>query len=184
MVDKKRIEGAVREILIAIGEDPDREGLAETPCRVADMYGEILGGLTSDPMDDVRVFQEPGNDGLVIVRDIPFQSMCEHHLMPFFGKACIAYKPGGGRILGLSKVARMIDVLAGRPQLQERLTMQLADAVMEAAGPVGSYVRLEAEHLCMTMRGVRKPGSRTVTTCMRGGMGDADVSAVRGEWGN
>ena len=168
MIDKPRIESAVREILAAIGEDPDREGLLETPQRVARMYEEVFAGLHKDPHEEFRIFHEPGNDEMVLVRDIPLYSMCEHHLLPFMGKAHVVYIPKDGRILGLSKIARLVDLMSRRPQLQERLTSQIADIVMEAADPHGVAVVVEAEHLCMTMRGVRKPGSRTVTSALRG----------------
>ena len=180
MIDKKRIENAIREVLYAIGENPDREGLVETPSRVADMYAEIFAGLHANPKECTKIFYEPENSGLVMVKDIPFQSVCEHHLIPFIGKACIAYKPNGGRVLGLSKIARIIDVLSGRPQLQERLTAQLAETIMDIVNPKGVYVYVEAEHLCMTMRGVKKPGAKTVTTCIKGDISENDVSTVRG----
>jgi GTP cyclohydrolase I len=180
MIDKKRIESAIKEILYAIGENPDREGLIETPSRVADMYAEIFAGLHVDPKNCIKIFHEPENSGLVVVKDIPFQSMCEHHLIPFIGKVCIAYKPDNGRILGLSKIARILDTLSGRPQLQERLTSQLTDAITEIIAPKGVYVYVEAEHLCMTMRGVKKPGAKTVTTCTKGDINSNDVAAVIG----
>ncbi|MCL1966208.1 MAG: GTP cyclohydrolase I FolE [Candidatus Bathyarchaeota archaeon] len=180
MIDKKRIESAVREILYAIGENPERDGLIETPSRVADMYVEIFAGLHVNPKECTKVFYEPDSSDLVVVKDIPFQSVCEHHLIPFIGKACIAYKPDGGRILGLSKVARLVDVLSRRPQVQERITSQLADIIMEFVNPRGVYVYVEAEHLCMTMRGVKKPGAKTVTTCTRGDIDEKDISAVLG----
>lgn len=168
MIDRPRVEAAVREILLAIGEDPDREGLAGTPDRVGRMYEEVFAGLYRDPHEDFRVFTEPGNDEMVLVGDIPVYSMCEHHLLPFMGKAHVVYIPKDGRILGLSKIARLVDLMSRRPQLQERLTSQIADIVMEAVDPHGVAVVVEAEHLCMTMRGVRKPGSRTVTSALRG----------------
>ncbi|MDR0797569.1 MAG: GTP cyclohydrolase I FolE [Nitrososphaerota archaeon] len=180
MVDKKRVENAVREILYAIGENPEREGLIETPARVADMYAEIFAGLHANPKECTKIFYEPENSGLVIVKDIPFQSVCEHHLIPFFGKTCIAYKPDGGRILGLSKIARIVDVLSGRPQLQERFTSQLAETINEIVSPRGVYVYVEAEHLCMTMRGVKKPGAKTVTTCTKGNIAETDISTALG----
>ena len=168
MIDKPRIEAAVREILAAIGEDPQREGLKGTPERVGRMYEEIFAGLDRDPREEFRVFNEPGNDEMILVGDIPLYSMCEHHLLPFVGKAHVVYIPKDGRILGLSKIARLVDLMSRRPQLQERLTSQIADTIMEAADPHGVAVVVEAEHLCMTMRGVRKPGSRTVTSALRG----------------
>ncbi|MDR2700653.1 MAG: GTP cyclohydrolase I FolE [Nitrososphaerota archaeon] len=180
MIDKKRIEDAIREILYAIGENPGREGLIETPSRVADMYAEVFAGLHADPKDCVKIFYEPESSGFVVVKDVPFHSICEHHLVPFTGKACIAYRPDGGRILGLSKVARIIDIISGRPQLQERLTAQLAETILEIIAPKGVYVCVEAEHLCMTMRGVKKPGAKTVTTCIKGDISESDILAAQG----
>lgn len=167
-MDYPRIERAVREILEAIGENPEREGMKETPARVARMYGEIFAGLHLDVQDSIRVFNEPDHDEMILVRDIPFYSMCEHHLLPFIGKAHVVYIPQGGRILGLSKIARIVDVMSKRPQLQERLTSQIADTLMRAVDPLGVAVVVEAEHLCMTMRGIRKPGALTVTSALRG----------------
>ncbi|MDO5734006.1 MAG: GTP cyclohydrolase I FolE [Eubacteriales bacterium] len=167
-MDLERIEKAVREILIAIGEDPDRAGLLETPARVARMYQEVCSGLHSDVWEKIKVFDEPGNDEMILVGEIPFYSLCEHHLLPFIGKAHVIYIPRKGRILGLSKIARIVDHCARRPQLQERLTSEVADLIMEAVDPYGVAVVMEAEHLCMTMRGVKKPGSRTVTSALRG----------------
>jgi GTP cyclohydrolase I len=158
-MDKARIEKAVREILIAIGEDPDREGLVETPKRVANMYEEIFAGLDSDPHRLLKVFDEGDNDEMVVVRDIPMYSMCEHHLLPFIGKAHIAYIPADGKVIGLSKLARIVSDFAKRPQLQERLTSQIADFLEENLSPKGVAVVVEAEHLCMTMRGARAAGS-------------------------
>ena len=162
-MDKARIEKAVREILIAIGEDPDREGLVETPKRVANMYEEIFAGLYSDPHRLLKVFDEGDNDEMVVVRDIPMYSMCEHHLLPFIGKAHIAYIPADGKVIGLSKLAK-------RPQLQERLTSQIADFLEENLSPKGVAVVVEAEHLCMTMRGARAAGATTFTSALRGSM--------------
>jgi GTP cyclohydrolase I len=168
-VDTERIERAVREILIAIGEDPDRDGLKRTPKRVASMYEEIAGGLYDDPARHLVVTFEADHDEMVMVRDIPLFSICEHHLVPFHGKAHVAYIPGvDGRITGLSKLARLVDGFAKRPQVQERLTTQIADAIAAALQPLGVFVVIEAEHLCMSMRGVRKPGSTTVTSAVRG----------------
>ncbi len=167
-MDLPRIERAVREILIAIGEDPDRPGIVETPARVARMYQEVCSGLHSDVWEKIKVFDEPGNDEMVLVGNIPFYSLCEHHLLPFIGKAHVAYIPKNGKILGLSKIARIVDHCARRPQLQERLTSEVADLIVEAVAPYGVAVVLEAEHLCMTMRGIKKPGSRTVTSALRG----------------
>ena len=168
-MDLERIEKAVREILIAVGEDPDREGLLETPNRVARMYGEVFSGLHRDISKDVKVFTETGNDEMILIGDIPFYSMCEHHLLPFHGKAHVVYVPRNGMILGLSKVARIVDTLSRKPQLQERLTSEIADTIQEAVDALSVCVVIEAEHLCMTMRGIRKPGSKTVTSAMRGG---------------
>ena len=168
-VDRRRIELAVREILLAIGEDPDRDGLRRTPARVADMYAEICGGLHDDPSRHLTVTFEAGHDEMVMVRDIPLYSACEHHLVPFHGMAHVAYIPGDdGRITGLSKLARLVEGYARRPQVQERLTSQIADAMVEVLRPKGVFVLLECEHLCMSMRGVRKPGTLTVTSAVRG----------------
>ena len=166
--DREKIEAAVRMILEAIGEDPDRPGLRDTPRRVADAYRELFRGMWQDPADEISVFFEVEHDEMVVVRDIPFYSICEHHLLPFAGHAHVAYIPNGGRITGLSKLARVVEVAARRPQLQERLTGEIADAIVERLAPRGVLVVLEAEHLCMTMRGVKKPGSRTVTSAVRG----------------
>lgn len=168
-MDLERIERAVREILIAVGEDPDREGLLETPNRVARMYGEVFSGLHRDIHKDIKIFTETGNDEMILIGDIPFYSMCEHHLLPFHGKAHVVYVPKNGKILGLSKVARIVDTLSRKPQLQERLTSEIADTIQEAVDALSVCVVIEAEHLCMTMRGIRKPGSKTVTSAMRGG---------------
>lgn len=166
-MDKDRIEKAVREILIAVGEDPDREGLLETPARVARMYEEIFAGLEDDPTRHLKLFNEH-NSEMVIVRDIPLYSMCEHHLLPFIGKAHIAYIPSDGKVIGLSKLARIVDSFAKRPQLQERLTSQIADFLNDNLNPMGVAVVIEAEHLCMTMRGARASGSQTRTSALRG----------------
>lgn len=168
-IDQPRIEKAVREILIAIGEDPDRDGLVQTPARVARFYAEICSGLVENPEDHLDKTFEVDHDEIIIVRDIPFFSVCEHHLVPFFGKAHVAYLPEeGGRIAGLSKLARLVDGYAKRPQVQERLTGQIANAIEEKLKPRGAAVVVEAEHLCMSMRGVKKPGTSTVTSSMRG----------------
>ena len=167
-MDLPRIERAVREILIAVGEDPDREGLVETPNRVARMYGEVFSGLHRDISKDIKTFTSD-NDEMILIGDIPFYSMCEHHLLPFHRKAHVVYVPRDGKILGLSKVARIVDTLSRKPQLQERLTSEIADTIQKAVDAMSVCVVLEAEHLCMTMRGVRKPGSKTVTSAMRGG---------------
>ena len=165
--DDASLRKAVREIIRAVGEDPDREGLRETPRRVAAMYAEVFSGLRLDPADVLRVGFEEGHQELVLVKDIPFYSMCEHHFLPFHGVAHVGYIPNG-RVVGLSKLARALEILARRPQLQERLTSQLADAIMTTLEPSGVAVVVRAEHLCMTMRGIRKPGSQTVTSAMRG----------------
>ena len=162
-IDRERIERAVRDILLAIGEDPNREGLQETPQRVARMYEEIFSGLHQDISSSLKVFEEQGGDEMILVGDIPFYSMCEHHLLPFIGKAHVVYIPKNGRILGLSKIARIVDHMARKPQLQERLTSQIADFILDAVKPQGVCVVLEAEHLCMTCVGL-KPGSLTVTS--------------------
>jgi GTP cyclohydrolase I len=168
-VDRRRIERAVRELLEAIGEDPDRDGLRSTPARVAAMYAEICEGLHDDPARHLTVTFEADHDEMVMVRDIPLFSLCEHHLVPFHGMAHVAYIPGDdGRITGLSKIARLVDGFARRPQVQERLTAQIADALVRVLDPRGVFVVIEAEHLCMSMRGVRKPGALTVTSAVRG----------------
>lgn len=168
-VDLPRIEAAIREILQAIGEDPDREGLQDTPARVARMYAETCVGLHEDPTVHLATTFDAGHDEMVMVRDIPFYSLCEHHLVPFFGHAHVAYIPNpAGRVAGLSKFARLIDGFARRPQVQERLTTQIANAMEAALEPRAVLVVLDAEHLCMAMRGVRKPGSSTVTSAVRG----------------
>jgi GTP cyclohydrolase I len=168
-MDNKRIEDAFREILIAIGEDPDREGLKETPSRVARMYEEIFSGLNTDPRRHMQVtFTEEQHDELVLVKDIPFYSMCEHHFVPFMGKAHVGYIPQDGSVVGLSKLARVVEEIAKRPQLQERITSEVANIIMEEINPRGVIVVIEAEHLCMSMRGVKKPGSKTVTSAVRG----------------
>ena len=168
-VDRPRIERAVREILEAIGEDPDRDGLKATPARVARMYEEVFAGLHEDPCRHLTTTFEAGHDEMVMVRDIPFTSLCEHHLVAFNGKAHVAYIPGDdGRITGLSKLARVVEGFARRPQVQERLTTQVADAMEIALSPRGVLVVMEAEHLCMSMRGVKKPGAITVTSAVRG----------------
>lgn len=168
-IDQDRIRAAVRELLAGIGEDPDRDGLLETPDRVARACLEVFGGLHEDPGSHLlKQFREGENEEMIIVKDIPFSSMCEHHLLPFTGKAHVAYIPRKGRITGLSKVARCVEGFAHRPQVQERLTSQIAEALVEALQPLGALVVIEAEHSCMTLRGVRKPGSVTVTSAVRG----------------
>lgn len=178
-MDTGRIEKAVREILEAIGEDPDREGLVETPARVARYYEEIFDGVQRDPSDEIDAFFGAEHyQEIVMVKDIPFYSVCEHHLTPFHGKAHVAYVPRG-RVTGLSKLARLVEGFARRPQMQERLTAQVADALCERLDPLGVLVVVEAEHLCMSMRGVRKPGAATVTSAVRGTM--ASNAATRSE---
>jgi GTP cyclohydrolase I len=168
-VDHGRIERAVREILLAVGEDPDRDGLLNTPARVARMYAEQFSGMRQGPEDVLTTVFDSEHDEIVLVRDIEMYSTCEHHLVPFFGKAHIGYIPNEkGKITGLSKLARLVDVYARRPQVQERMTSQIADALMRVLEPRGVFVVLEAEHLCMSMRGVRKPGAKTVTSAVRG----------------
>ncbi|MDD3315608.1 MAG: GTP cyclohydrolase I FolE [Syntrophaceticus sp.] len=168
MIDTAKIEAAVRMILEAIGEEPDREGLRDTPARVARMFKEICGGLENDPERHLETFFTEQHDEMVLVNNIPIYSICEHHLVPFFGHAHIAYIPHEGKLLGLSKLARVADEYAKRPQLQERLTSQIANSIMEKAKPRGVLVVIEAEHMCMTMRGVRKAGSKTITSAVRG----------------
>ncbi len=169
MVDQPRVQQLVRELLEAIGEDPNREGLRETPRRVADMYVELFEGIESDPGEHLRVTFEIGHDEMVMVRDIPFTSLCEHHLVPFVGFAHVAYLPAtGGRIAGLSKLARLVEGFARRLQVQERLTTQIVEAMERELQPRGSIVVLEAEHFCMSMRGVKKEGMTTVTSAVRG----------------
>jgi len=168
-MNQKKIEQAIYDLLVAVGEDPQREGLLETPKRVANMYAEIFSGLETDPKQFLKTFNEPQqHDELVIVRDIPLYSVCEHHLLPFIGKAHIAYIPKNGKIIGLSKFARIVDCFAKRPQVQERLTAQVADFLYENLQPYGVAVLIEAEHLCMTMRGARAAGSKTQTSALRG----------------
>jgi len=167
MIDQKKIETAVTEIIEAIGDDPLREGLAETPRRIADMYREMFVGMDCDPGEELAVGFEEGHNEMVIFKDIPFYSMCEHHFLPFYGVAHVGYIPNG-RVVGASKIARVVDILSKRPQLQERFTTQVADTIVEALKPLGVGVVIRAEHLCMTMRGIKKPGSNIVTSAMRG----------------
>jgi GTP cyclohydrolase I len=175
LIDTGRIERAVREILLAIGEDPDRDGLIETPARVARAYAEQFSGLAQRPEDVLTTVFDADHDELILVRDIELYSTCEHHLVPFFGFAHVGYIPNEkGQITGLSKLARLVDVYARRPQVQERMTSQIADALMTVLEPRGALVVIEAEHLCMSMRGVRKPGAKTVTSAVRGIMRDSD----------
>lgn len=166
--DAEKIARAVRSILEAIGEDPDREGLRDTPERVARAYAELFWAVGRSPADELDAFFDTGNEEMVVLKDIPFYSICEHHLLPFIGRAHVAYIPSGGRITGLSKLARAVESAARRPQVQERLTCQVADAIMEKLQPQGVLVVIEAEHLCMTMRGIRKPGTVAITSAVRG----------------
>ncbi|MBD7980378.1 MULTISPECIES: GTP cyclohydrolase I FolE [Oerskovia] len=176
--DEERARAAVRELLLAVGEDPDREGLRETPSRVARAYREIFAGLRQEPSDVLTTMFDLGHEEMVLVKDIEVYSTCEHHLVPFHGVAHVGYIPNAdGRITGLSKLARLVDVFARRPQVQERLTSQIADALVENLAPRGVIVVVECEHLCMSMRGVRKPGSRTVTSAVRGQMRDGATRA-------
>ncbi|MFS0822945.1 GTP cyclohydrolase I FolE [Bacillus sp. HNG] len=167
-VDYKKIEQAVTMILEAIGEDPQREGLVDTPKRVAKMYAEVFSGLEDDPKEYFQTVFGEEHEELVLVKDIPFFSMCEHHLVPFYGHAHVAYIPKGGKVTGLSKLARAVEAVAKRPQLQERITSTIADSIVETLQPHGVMVVIEAEHMCMTMRGVKKPGAKTVTSAVRG----------------
>lgn len=176
--DAARAERAVRELLIAVGEDPDRDGLRETPARVARAYAETFAGLHQDPREVLTTTFDLGHEEMVLVRDIAVYSTCEHHLVPFHGVAHVGYIPSAaGRITGLSKLARLVDLYAKRPQVQERLTSQIADALVDVLGPRGVIVVIECEHLCMSMRGVRKPGARTVTSAVRGQMRDVATRA-------
>ncbi len=172
-IDLPRVEKAVRELLEAVGEDPERDGLVETPERVARMYAEVLSGLHDDPDRHLTVTFEAAHDEMVMVRDIPFASLCEHHLVPFSGRAHVAYIPGSdGRVTGLSKLARLVEGYARRLQVQERMTTQIAEALVRVLDPWGVLVVVEAEHLCMSIRGVKKPGTTTVTSAVRGGFKD------------
>jgi len=176
--DAAAVERAIRDLLVAVGEDPERDGLKDTPARVARAYQEIFGGLHMQAEDVLTTMFDIGHDEMVIVRDIEMYSTCEHHLVPFHGRAHIGYIPSeNGRITGLSKLARLVDVYARRPQVQERLTTQIADALMRILEPRGAIVVIEAEHLCMSMRGVRKPGSKTLTSAVRGSLRDSTSRA-------
>jgi len=176
-VDRSRVEAAVRDLLVAIGEDPSREGLVETPRRVAEAYADLFAGMSIDPVSVLEPLPDELGSGLILVRDITFASICEHHLLPFLGTAAVAYVPGSdGRITGLSKLSRVVEVLARRPQVQERLVREIADALEQALAPAGIAVIIEAEHLCVSMRGVRKPGSTVVTTEFRGVFADDDAA--------
>ena len=167
-VNRAQIEEAVRLILEAIGEDPNREGILDTPKRVAKMYEEVFSGMHQDPKEYFQTIFGEDHEELVLVKDIPFYSMCEHHLVPFFGKAHVAYIPRNGKVTGLSKLARAVEAVSRRPQLQERITATVADSIVETLEPYGVMVVIEAEHMCMTMRGVKKPGSKTITSAVRG----------------
>jgi len=167
MINKAKIEKAVAAIIEAIGEDPKREGLVGTPRRIAEMYAEVFAGIYEDPKEELRVGFEEGHQEMVILKDIPFYSMCEHHFLPFHGLAHVGYIPNG-RVVGASKIGRVVEILAKRPQLQERLTTQIANTIVAALEPKGVAVVIQAEHLCMTMRGVKKPGSNIITSAMRG----------------
>jgi GTP cyclohydrolase I len=167
-IDQDRISLAVREIIAAIGEDPSREGLLETPRRIAEMYAELFSGLYEDPVLVLGAGFEEEHKEMVILKDIPFYSLCEHHFLPFHGRAHVGYVPEG-RVVGVSKIARVVDIYARRPQMQERLTSQVADAIMQGLAPDGVAVVIEAEHLCMTMRGIQKPGAVMITSAIRGG---------------
>jgi GTP cyclohydrolase I len=168
MINQKRIEKAVKEILIAIGEDPNRPGIKDTPKRVASMYAELFSGLNRDPGKEISLFHNEDHEEMVMVKNIPFYSICEHHLVPFIGKAHVVYIPTKGKVTGLSKLVRVIEGFAKRPQVQERLTSQIADCLMERLKPRGVFIIIEAEHLCMSMRGVKKPGAATTTSAVRG----------------
>ena len=169
MIDSDRIQKAMREIILAIGDDPDRDGLLDTPRRVAEMYSELFAGMHKDPKQDLMVGFELGHREMVVLKDIPFYSMCEHHLLPFFGVAHVGYIPNEeGRIVGISKLARVVETVARRPQVQERMTTDIADAIVEGIHPVGVVVVAQAEHMCMVMRGIKKPGSNVITSAIRG----------------
>lgn len=169
MIDQVKIEQAMVSIIEAIGDDPKREGLAGTPQRVAEMYAELFSGLDEDPKQELTIGFEEGHREMVVIKDIPFYSMCEHHLLPFYGVVHVGYIPNtGGRIVGVSKLARVVEIVARRPQLQERMTTQIAEAILEALHPDGVAVVIQAEHLCMTMRGIKKPGSNIITSATRG----------------
>lgn len=168
MTNQEKIEKAVYQLLEALGEDPKREGLLDTPSRVAKMYQEVFSGLKEDPKEQFTAVFSESYEEVVLVKDIPFYSMCEHHLVPFYGVAHVAYLPSHGKVTGLSKLARAVEVASKRPQLQERLTSQIATALKEALSPKGIFVMVEAEHMCMTMRGIKKPGSKTITRIAKG----------------
>ena len=167
-MDKKKIEKAIRDILEAIGEDPKRKDLLDTPKRVAQMYEEVFSGIHQNPTKELEVVLEQKHDEIILLKGVPLYGVCEHHLLPFIGRAHIAYIPKGGRVTGLSKLARVVDILSKRPQVQERLTAQIAEIIMTKLRPQGCMVVIEAEHLCLSMRGVKKPGTLTVTSVVRG----------------
>lgn len=167
-MDKKKIEKAIRDILEAIGENPRRKDLLDTPSRVAEMYAEIFSGVHKDPAKELEIILEQKHEEIVLLKNIPLYSICEHHLLPFLGRAHVAYIPKHGRVTGLSKIARVVDILSRRPQVQERLTTQTAEIIMSKLNPLGVMVVIEAEHMCMSMRGVQKPGTLTVTSAVRG----------------
>lgn len=177
MYDQAAVVASVRSLLEAVGEDVERDGLRGTPERMGRAWKELLSGMEQDPRDHLRTVFDAGTDELVLVRDIDFHSVCEHHLLPFYGRAHVGYIPRGGRVTGLSKLARVVDGYARRPQVQERLTAQIADAIDEVLSPQGVIVVIEAEHMCMSMRGIRKPGSSTVTSALRGIMQDGTTRA-------
>ena len=177
MIDRKKIEKAVSDILIAIGEDKNREGLKDTPRRIASMYEEIFSGVRKDPKKELKTYKTKNEDEMIIIKDIPFYSVCEHHLLPFFGKAHVVYIPKENKITGFSSLVRVIDVMARRPLLQERLTHEIADFLMANLSPMGVMVVIEAEHLCLSMIGVKKPGTLTVTSAIRGVMRSAATRA-------
>jgi GTP cyclohydrolase IA len=169
MINEAKIKQAIKLLIQAIGEDPQREGLKDTPRRVAEMFSELYSGIDQDPREELSVGFEEGYNEMVIVRDIPFYSMCEHHLLPFYGVAHVGYIPNkNGRVVGASKLARVVEIVAKRPQIQERMTSVIADSIVEALNPVGAGVVVQAEHLCMIMRGIKKPGSAIVTSALRG----------------
>ncbi|MFC1910263.1 GTP cyclohydrolase I FolE [Chloroflexota bacterium] len=169
MFDAEKIKKAVTSLIEAIGEDPNREGLCETPRRVADMYTELFAGINVDPREELRVGFEEGHREMVIIRDIPFYSMCEHHLLPFYGVAHVGYIPNAeGKVVGASKLARVVEIIAKRPQIQERMTKDIADSIVQGIKPDGVAVIIQAEHLCMIMRGIKKPGSAIITSALRG----------------
>jgi GTP cyclohydrolase I len=170
MVNRKDVEKAVRLLLESIGEDPEREGLRETPRRVADMYIEVFAGIGKNAKKEIKVYHIKNQDEMIVVRDIPFYSICEHHLLPFIGKAHVAYIPDNDRVTGFANLVSVVETVAKRPQLQERLTTEIADTLMEVLKPLGILVVVEAEQLCLSMMGVKKPGARTVTSAIRGGM--------------